>query len=57
MKYYKVPIINGEFTNINYDTIEEGFTSDKHVKKGYGYISTMTECIYISKKFQKKCLS
>ena len=43
MKYYKVPIVNGAFANINYDAIEEGFAFDKHVKNGYGYISTMTE--------------
>ena len=43
MKYYKVPIINGEFTNINYDAIEEGFAFDKHVKNGYGYIATFAE--------------
>lgn len=47
MKYYKVPIVNGAFANINYDAIEEGFAFDKHVKNGYGYISTMTECIDI----------
>ena len=46
MRYYKVPIVNGEFTNINYDTIEEGFAFDKHVKNGYGYINNKT----ISKK-------
>ena len=43
MRYYKVR----EFANINYNTIEEGFAFDKHVKNGYGYISTMTECIDI----------
>ena len=47
MRYYKVPIVNGEFVNVNYDTIEEGLAFDKHVKNGYGYISTMTECIDI----------
>lgn len=47
MKYYKVPIVNCAFANINYDAIEEGFAFDKHVKNGYGYISTMTECIDI----------
>ena len=47
MRYYKVPIVNGEFANINYNTIEEGFAFDKHIKNGYGYISTMTEYINI----------
>ena len=43
MKYYKVPIVNGAFANINYDAIEEGFAFDKHVKNGYVYIATFTE--------------
>ena len=43
MRYYKVPIVNGEFVNVNYDTIEEGLAFDEHVKNGYGYIATFTE--------------
>ena len=43
MRYYKVPIVNGEFVNINYDTIEEGLAFDEHIKNGYGYIATFTE--------------
>ena len=47
MRYYKVPIVNGEFVNVNYYTIEEGLAFDEHVKNGYGYISTMTGYIDI----------
>ena len=43
MRYYKVPIVNGEFVNVNYDTIEEGLAFDEHVKNGYGYIATLAE--------------
>lgn len=53
MRYYKVPIVNGEFVSINYDTIEEGFAFDKHAKNGYGYISTLTEYINIEEIFRR----
>ena len=43
MKYYRVPIENGEFVGVNYNDIIEGIVFEKHVEEGFGYIATEKE--------------
>lgn len=43
IKYYKVPIQNGTFIDVNYEDIMEGIAFEKHTLQGFGYVATMVE--------------
>ena len=43
LRYYKVPLVDGVFQDVNYDDIVEGIAFKKHADSGVGYISAYAE--------------